>query len=444
MINFIIVPGIKLSGVRMVYLEFIDKSYKPSEDELIALYRIEPAKGFSIEEAAGRVASESSVGTWTEVTTMKDHVMAIRALAYDFNGYYVKIAYKLDLFEPGNICQIMSAIAGNVFGMKAVRNLRLEDIYWPPGIVREYNGPLFGIKGVRDLFKVYDRPLTATVPKPKVGLYPDEYAEASYEIMIGGVDLVKDDENNTSMKFCKFKERVEKVLKMRDKAEAETGEKKGFLANITAPFGEMVKRAKFVKDLGGEYVMIDILTVGWSALQEFMKINQDLKLRIHAHRAFHAAFTRKKRHGMSMKVVAEFARLLGVDQLHVGTVIGKLEAEKMEVFALTDILRKSKVREKPRLKLLAKNWLSLKPVVPVSSGGLHPGLMPYIIKLFGVDLLIQAGGGVVGHPKGPRAGAAALRQAIDAAIKGIELEEYAKTHWELREALKKWGYMRPK
>lgn len=427
----------------MVYEEFVDLNYTPSADELIALYRIEPAKGFSIEDAAGRVASESSVGTWTDVKTMTEFVREIRARAYEIKGSYVKIAYKPELFEPGNMPQVFSAIAGNVFGMKAIRNLRLEDVYWPKDIVKSFPGPLHGIEGVRKILRVERRPITATVPKPKVGLSPEEYGKAAYEIMVGGIDLVKDDENNTSLKFCKFKERVESVLKARDRAEKETGERKGFLANITAPYEEMVRRAKLVKELGGEFVMIDILTVGWSALQGFREENNDLKLAIHAHRAFHAAFSRNMKHGVSMKVVAESARLVGIDHLHVGTVVGKLESRRVEVLTLADILRLNKTRECRRRKVLEKNWWGLKPVMPVSSGGLHPGLIPYVISLLSTEVLIQVGGGVMGHPNGPLSGARAIRQAIDAALNNVELEEYARDHPELKEALRKWGFTKP-
>ncbi|HDI31586.1 MAG TPA: type III ribulose-bisphosphate carboxylase [Thermofilum sp.] len=427
----------------MVYREFVDLNYIPSSDELIALYRIEPAKGFSIEDAAGRVASESSVGTWTDVKTMTEFVKEMRARAYEIEGSYVKIAYRPELFEVGNMSQVFSAIAGNVFGMKAVRNLRLEDVYWPRDIVKSFPGPLHGMKGVREILKVKKRPLTATVPKPKIGLSPEEYGKAAYEIMVGGIDLVKDDENNTSLNFCKFKERVESVLKARDRAENETGERKGFLANITAPYREMLRRAKLVKELGGEFVMIDILTVGWSALQGFREENNDLKLAVHAHRAFHAAFTRNVKHGVSMKVIAEAARLTGVDHLHVGTVVGKLESKRVEVLTLADILRLDKNRECKRRRVLRKNWWGLKPVMPVSSGGLHPGLIPYVIDLFGPDVLIQVGGGVMGHPEGPLSGARAIRQAIDAALNGVDLKEYAENHPELREALGKWGFTKP-
>ncbi len=425
------------------YKEFIDLSYEPSKDELVALYRVTPAGGFDILSAASRVAAESSVGTWTEITTATEFTHSLRARVFEVKGSFVKIAYRPELFEEGSMSQIWSAIAGNIFGMKALKGLKLEDVYWPPSIVKSFPGPLYGIKGVRNILKIYDRPILATVPKPKVGLTPDEYAQAAYEIWIGGVDLVKDDENHTSMKFSRFIERVEKVLKARDKAEMETGERKGYLANITAPYNEMIKRAKIVKDFGGEFVMIDILTTGWSAVQGFREENEDLKLAVHAHRAFHAAFDRNPRHGVSMKVIAESARLVGVDHLHVGTVVGKLVGDKLEVVTLIDILRKRRLRESIKKKLLAKNWYRIKPVLPVSSGGLHPGLVPDILNIFGKEVLIQVGGGVTGHPDGPRAGATAVRQAIDAVLSGIPLSDYARDHVELARALEKWGYLKP-
>jgi len=80
----------------------------------------------------------------------------------------------------------------------------------------------------------------------------------------------------------------------------------------------------------------------------------------------------------------------------------------------------------------------LKPVLPVASGGLHPGLVPALIKLFGRDFVIQAGGGIHGHPGGTRAGAKAMRQAVDATLRGATLEEYARDHEELRRALQTW------
>ena len=419
------------------YHDFVQTSYTPKPDELVCLFRLEPAEGFGIEDAAGRVASESSVGTWTELTTMPHRIRRLMAKAYEIQGNLVKVAYPPSLFENGNMPQILSSIAGNIFGMKAVQNVRLEDIQWPRRLLKSFRGPQLGIGGIRKILKVRDRPLTATVPKPKVGLTAKEHARAGYEAWIGGIDLLKDDENLTSQPFNKFKDRVNECFRLRDRAEKETGERKSYLINITAETDEMLSRAKMVANAGGEYVMVDILTCGWAALQTLRDECESLKLAIHAHRAFHAAFTRNRLHGMSMLAVSDVARLIGVDQLHIGTVIGKLESPQEEVLALRDNLQ----RQKPSMTSanLGQNWGRIKPVLPTCSGGLHPGLVPKLMKLVGADIIIQAGGGVWGHPDGGRAGAAALRQAIEVAMTGDSLDDYARDHKELQRAIDTWG-----
>ena len=411
------------------YLDFVKIGYEPKENELICIFRVEP-DGISMEEVAGRVASESSVGTWTTLAKLPERIKNLMAKVFEIDGDTVKIAYPLDLFEEGNVPQLLSSIAGNVFGMRALKNLRLEDVLFPEEYVRNFKGPQFGIEGVRERLKIRDRPLTATVPKPKVGFDVDEYAEVAKEAWTGGIDLLKDDENLTSQSFIRFEKRLEKVMKVRDKVEAETGEKKSYLVNITAECREMLKRVKLVADYGNEFVMVDIITAGWSALQTIREECEDLKLAIHAHRAMHAAFTRNPKHGISLDVIVKLARLVGVDNMHVGTGVGKMAGKADEVKRLTDLCR--------------NEWFHLKPVFPVSSGGLHPGLVPDIINLFGTDVIIQAGGGVHGHPKGTYAGAKALRQAIDATLQGISLEDYAESHKELKEALEKWGHLKPK
>jgi ribulose-bisphosphate carboxylase large chain len=80
----------------------------------------------------------------------------------------------------------------------------------------------------------------------------------------------------------------------------------------------------------------------------------------------------------------------------------------------------------------------LKPALPVASGGLHPKLVPALMKYFGRDFVIQAGGGIHGHTDGTFAGATAMRQAVDATLQDKTLEEYAETHKELKVALKLW------
>ena len=420
------------------YLKYINLNYKPKSNEVVCTYKFKPAKGVGRKEAAGAIAAESSTGTWTKLSTMSQKRMAkIGAKVYKFYGDYVEIAYPLDLFELGNMPEILSSIAGNIFGMKEIDTLRLVDIKWPERLKNSFKGPQFGVHGVRKLLGVKKRPLVGTIVKPKLGLTSKEHAKVAYESWRGGLDVVKDDENLTSQPFNKFKKRVEETLKLRDKAEKETGEKKMYMANITAETNEMIKRAKFLKKMGNEYAMVDILTVGFSALQTVRNEMDKLKLVIHGHRAMHAALTRNKEHGISMAVLAEIARLIGVDQLHIGTAVGKMEGGKREVLYIVEDIENKFIKSNGHM--LSEKWGKMKPMFAVCSGGLHPGLIPPLINMFGKDIIIQAGGGVHGHPKGTRAGATAMRQAVDATLKKIPLREYAKTHIELKEAIGKWG-----
>jgi len=403
------------------YVDFVDRSYKPKITDVICHFYVEP-EGISLVEAAGGVAAESSVGTWTELTTIKPYVEKLAARVFSINENNIRVAYPIELFEPGNMPNILSSIAGNVFGLRALKNLRLNDIFLPRELVRSFRGPKYGITGIRRLLNVQDRPLVGTIIKPKLGLKTVDHAKVAYDAWAGGCDIVKDDENLSSQSFNPFQDRIVATLEMRDRAEQETGEKKVYMANITSETKEMLKRAQFVLDHGGKYIMIDILTCGFSALQTIRE--QDFDLVIHAHRAGHAAFTKNPKHGISMKVIAKVARIIGVDQLHVGTVVGKMSETREEVLENCEALK--------------TDLYGLNDVLPVASGGLYPGLVPALMKFFGNDFVIQAGGGIHGHTEGSVSGAKAMRQAVDATMQEISLKEYAETHKELRTAIELW------
>ncbi len=412
-------------------LEFVDLKYKPHND-MICLFKIKPNR-ISIEKAANTIALESSVGTWTKIKN-RDYVEKLRARVFSIKGNFIKIAYPQELFESDNIPNILSSVAGNILGMKAVKSIRLEDISFPKKMLNSFSGPKYGISGIRKMMKIQKRPLLGTIIKPKLGLITKHHAQSAYESWIGGCDLVKDDENLASQKFNVFEERIARSLEKAHEAERETGEKKSYLVNVTAETKEMIKRAQIVEDLGGKYIMVDIITEGWGALQTLKEAG--FKMAIHAHRAMHAAFTRDPNQGISMMVIADFARLIGVDQIHIGTGIGKLEGDIEDIEDIAEEISMKHV--KATKERLAQKWEKIKPVLPVASGGLHPKYVPFLMKHLGKDLVIQAGGGIHGHPNGTTAGARAMRQAIDSSMKKIPLNEYSKTHGELRVALKKW------
>ena len=409
------------------YSDFVDTGYQPTDSALVCEFAIQPAAGLTMEEAAGRVASESSNGTWAKLT-VGDGFTDVGATACEIADGTVTVAYPEALFERGNMPQVLSCIAGNIMGMKAVDSIRLEDCEWPADLTRSFPGPQFG-SAVKSIFlDASDRPALATVPKPKVGLSSEQHAQIAYDAWTGGVDLLKDDENLSDQPFNSFADRVSRSFEMAEKAQAETGERKDYLVNITADVETMKERADIVAEHGGNFVMVDVITVGWGAVQSIREYAGELGLAIHAHRAMHAAFDRVPNHGVSMRVLAQIARLTGVDHIHTGTAnLGKLENEDTAGIN----------------RWLQTDLHGVSDVLPVASGGLHPGTVEPLLDTLGTDLIVQAGGGIHGHPGGTHEGAKALRQAVDAYVAGTPVTEAAADNPALQAALDEWGSETP-
>ncbi|MEM4020621.1 MAG: RuBisCO large subunit C-terminal-like domain-containing protein, partial [Desulfurococcaceae archaeon] len=198
------------------YPEYLKPGYTPDpENDVIGVFRVTPAQGFTIEDVAAGVAAESSTGTWTTLYSWYDveRVKRLSGKVFEIRdlkdgSYLVKIAYPVDLFEEGNMPGFLASVAGNIFGMRRAAGLRLEDLYLPKKFLEYFKGPAKGIKGVREIFKVYDRPIVGTVPKPKEGYTPEEVEKLAYEILVGGMDYIKDDENLASPPFCRFEKRA--------------------------------------------------------------------------------------------------------------------------------------------------------------------------------------------------------------------------------------------
>jgi ribulose-bisphosphate carboxylase large chain len=66
------------------YMNFLDLNYVPGKNDVLAAFYVEPASGTDIKEAAGAVASESSIGTWTDLATMKQSIWdELRAISLE-------------------------------------------------------------------------------------------------------------------------------------------------------------------------------------------------------------------------------------------------------------------------------------------------------------------------------------------------------------------------
>ena len=191
--------------------------------------------------------------------------------------------------------------------------------------------------------------------------------------------------------------------------------------------------------------MIDMCTGGWMAVSSLREICKDLGLAIHAHRAFHGAFTRIPAHGFSMLNLAKSVRLLGVDNLHIGTAgVGKLVGGAQEVKNIQEQITAETAKANAQEHSLEQNWYGTKPVFPCSSWGLHPVIVEDVLDRMGTNIMLQIGGGCHGHPKGSHAGAKAMREAVEAYMDGVHVDDAAKSSKELRQALEYWGHTRPR
>ena len=244
--------------------------YVPKDTDVLCAFRITPQDGVPPEEAAAAVAGESSTATWTVVWTDRltayEHYQAKAYRVEPVTGtpgqYIALIAYELDLFEEGSIANLTSSIIGNVFGFKALRALRLEDMRIPLHYVNTFQGPPHGIVMEREYLNKYGRPLLGATTKPKLGLSARNYGRVVYEALRGGLDFTKDDENINSQPFMRWRDRFLHAMEAVNRAQADTGEIKGHYCNVTAATMEdMYERAEFAAELGSVVVMID-LTVG--------------------------------------------------------------------------------------------------------------------------------------------------------------------------------------
>ena len=254
--------------------------YVPNDTDILCAFRITPQDGVDSVEAAAAVAGESSTATWTIVWTDRltdyKHYQA-RAYKVDpVNGtpgqYIAYIAYDIDLFEEGSIANLTSSIIGNVFGFKALKALRLEDIRIPVAYVKTFQGPAHGIVMEREYLNKFGRPILGATVKPKLGLSAKNYGRVIYEALRGGLDFTKDDENINSQPFMRWRDRFLFCMEGIQRAEAQSGEIKGHYMNVTAATMEdMYERAEFAKEIGSVIIMID-LTIGYTAMQSMARV----------------------------------------------------------------------------------------------------------------------------------------------------------------------------
>ena len=319
---------------------------------------------------------------------------------------------------------LMATVAGNLYELRSVTGLRLLDLQLPPSFAAAYPGPAFGIQGTRTLAGVQTGPLIGTIIKPSVGLSPKETAQQVRELVVGGIDFIKDDELQSDGPHCPFEERVRLVMEVVNDHAARTGKKAMVAFNLTGDLDRMRRRHDIVLAHGGTCVMVCLNAVGLVGLHE---LRRHAQLPIHGHRAGWGALSRSPVLGFDYAPLQKIWRLAGADHLHVNGLRNKFSEPDSSVIAAARAVLA------PVMPGVAM------PAMPVFSSG-QTGLQAHdtYSALGTADLIHTAGGGIFGHPQGVSAGVEALRASWDAAMAGESLAARAAQVPVLARALEFW------
>ncbi|MCV2875039.1 ribulose-bisphosphate carboxylase large subunit family protein [Rhodobacteraceae bacterium XHP0102] len=332
----------------------------------------------------------------------------------------VTLSWPLDNIGP-DLPNLMATVAGNLFELAQFSGLRLLDIRLPRVFADVYSGPKFGIGGTRRLAGVKDGPLIGTIIKPSVGLGPQETAQLVATLAEAGIDFIKDDELQANGPACPFEDRVTAVMDVINTHADRTGKKVMYAFNLTGEVNQMRARHDFAQARGATCVMVSLNSVG---IAGFLGLARHSNLPIHAHRNGWGYLSRAAMLGWEYTAWSKIWRLAGADHLHVNGLQNKFSESDASVIASAKALLTPLFEDAPCIPM---------PVFSSGQSALQP---PETYRHIGhADCIYAAGGGIMAHPDGPRAGVAALRQAWDAATAGISAATYAKTHPELARAL---------
>jgi len=407
---------------------------------VIATYIMGASREADILSRAATVGLEQTTGSWARVPGETDEVRkrsAGRVVGvysvpdYESRGsipadvalrwYVVRIAFPWVNFYD-NLPLLMSTVIGNI---SAMDNLKLVDLDFPAGYLAQFQGPRFGVRGVRDLINVPERPILNNMIKPCTGITPEEGAKIFYRAAVGGTDWIKDDElMGASPAFSRLEERVMAYMEAGKRADLEKGQTTLYSVNITDNQDRILSNALRAIDAGANALMVNIFWAGFSVVKQLSE-DPRITVPLMIHNCGSGAMVANPVGGFSSVVGAKLSRLAGADVFldYVPTMkFGGIE-EKFQRIA----------------QVCLAPMRSIKPTMVHVGGGVTPGIVPYLMDLLGNDIAIGAGAGIHTHPAGPAAGAKALRDAIDARMQAISLEKAAESSPELKTALDTWG-----
>ncbi len=406
---------------------------------VVAVYYAEVNRQSDALEVARSLAVGQSVGTWTPVPgitpEMLDRHMARVVAVYDLppaelssdlpegkRPVIMHIAFP-EVNFGAQFPMLLTTLLGNEASTSS--QAKLIDLHLSQSFAAGFQGPRFGIEGLRQRLGVFGRPILLNMIKPCTGFGPDEGAALFAEAARGGVDIIKDDELLGNPSFNALVRRVEAYRRAAERVFEETGHRVAYCANITDRVDRLVENARRAQELGAAMVMVNAVAVGLGALHMLAE-DPALNIPILAHSAGAATLTENPRSGIaSPLLLGKLVRLAGADAGMFNSIYTRYP------FLCERYLRIAHMHRMP--------LFHLKPTLPTIGGGITPGNAVRIVQDLGPDIMLAVGGAIQGHPDGAAAGARAMRQAIDAAVQGVPLADKAAEHPELKRALEVWG-----
>ncbi|MEV1170524.1 RuBisCO large subunit C-terminal-like domain-containing protein [Nonomuraea sp. NPDC049784] len=404
----------------------------------VATYRV--LTRLPLEQAVSAIAGEQSTGTFVSVRGETDELRARHSAVVlsiteippaseplpgaigdgPLTAGLVKIGFPLENTGP-SLTNLLPVVAGNLYELRELAGLKLVDLELPAAFGSSYLPARFAVSGTRQLVGRPSGVLIGTIVKPNVGLRPADYVDLVRELGLAGVDFIKDDEVNADCPPARLPQRIRAVTAALDEVERRTGRRPMYAFNISDEPDRMLRNHDMVVAAGGTCVMVNLNVVGFPAVA---MLRRHSRVPIHAHVTGIGALARHPGLGIGHLAYQKLARLTGVDHLHCGGFHSKFYVTDDEVTAAVAAVREP--------------LLGGFPCLPVLSSAQWAGTAPVTLECTGTtDLLVLAGGGVLGHPDGPAAGIASIRQAWAASEAGVPLDEVDEP--ELRAALKHFG-----
>ncbi len=303
-------------------------------------------------------------------------VLSVKNLENDL--WQATVAFPSSLIGD-DIVQFLNILYGNISLYSDIKVTDVSDHLFDT----LFDGPAFGVSGIRKMSGVYNRPLSCTALKP-IGLTPNELATRAEQFATGGIDIIKDDHGLTSQPSAPFEARTKACIEAINTAADKTGKQTLFFPNITASPETAMNRVEIALELGAHGILICPQLTGLSVIAN---IRRTYGCPVMAHPSFSGSFVTHKTSGISMSLYyGKIWRALGADAVIFPNPGGRFPFTRDECVHLHNTL--------------TDDTFPFHSSFPVPAGGIQLSSVTDFKELYGNETIFLIGGSLYEHPDG--------------------------------------------